>query len=175
MCRLGNLSPATLRILRNTCPLDCQWTALKPGVEFLDHQDTLEELPKLFARCRTPSRAPSTSDDADMDEAALPPLPEPVIRMRDRGATESLSALGAMISYLRQLNLDKDIFTCGNFNVYDPLKHGTSLILDGQTLAHIEVLQNSLGGEDGTLLRLLSRCITPFGMNFVFIQHDFLN
>ena len=26
-----------------------------------------------------------------------------------------------------------------NFNVYDPLKRGQGLVLDGQTLAHIEV------------------------------------
>lgn len=27
----------------------------------------------------------------------------------------------------------------GNFNIYDPMKAGKGLILDGQTLAHIEV------------------------------------
>lgn len=36
-------------------------------------------------------------------------------------------------------------------------------MLDGQTLAHIEVLQNSQGGIEGTLFQLLSRCVTPFG------------
>jgi DNA mismatch repair protein MSH6 len=28
-----------------------------------------------------------------------------------------------------------------NFNVYDPMKKGKGLVLDGQTLAHIEVRQ----------------------------------
>ena len=41
--------------------------------------------------------------------------------------------------YLRQLNIDKDILSMKNFNVYDPMKRGQGLILDGQTLAHIEV------------------------------------
>ena len=68
-----------------------------------------------------------------------------------------------------------------NFNIYDPIKRGQGLVLDGQTLAHIEVschypadrlvlmhghfqvLQNSEGTEEGTLLKLLSRCITPSG------------
>ena len=50
-----------------------------------------------------------------------------------------------------------------NFNVYDPMKRGQGLVLDGQTLAHIEVLQNNEGTEEGTLLRLLSRCVTPSG------------
>lgn len=70
-----------------------------------------------------------------------------------------------------------------NFNVYDPMKQGEGLVLDGQTLAHIEVciqqlhdamlalmgnefqvLINNEGTEEGTLLKLLSRCVTPFGM-----------
>jgi DNA mismatch repair protein MSH6 len=50
-----------------------------------------------------------------------------------------------------------------NFNVYDPMKKGQGLVLDGQSLAHIEVLLNSEGTEEGSLLQLLSRCVTPFG------------
>lgn len=67
-----------------------------------------------------------------------------------------------------------------NFNVYDPMKRGQGLTLDGQTLAHIEVclavsksdflpfnpnqvLLNNEGTEDGSLFKLLGRCITPFG------------
>lgn len=41
--------------------------------------------------------------------------------------------------YLGQLNIDRDILSMGNFNIYDPMKAGKGLILDGQTLAHIEV------------------------------------
>jgi DNA mismatch repair protein MSH6 len=41
--------------------------------------------------------------------------------------------------YLRTLNIDKDILSMKNFNVYDPMKRGKGLVLDGQTLAHIEV------------------------------------
>ena len=51
-----------------------------------------------------------------------------------------------------------------NFNVYDPMKRGEGLVLDGQTLAHVEVLLNSEGTDDGTLLKLLGRCTTPSGM-----------
>jgi DNA mismatch repair protein MSH6 len=50
-----------------------------------------------------------------------------------------------------------------NFNVYDPMKKGQGLVLDGQSLAHVEVLLNSEGTEEGSLLQLLSRCVTPFG------------
>lgn len=97
--------------------------------------------------------------------------------IRYKGAVESL---GSMIWYLRTLNIDKDILSMKNFNIYDPMKKGQGLMLDGQTLAHIEVstnvsvssfhilkaiqvLLNSEGTEDGSLLKLLSRCITPSG------------
>lgn len=38
-----------------------------------------------------------------------------------------------------QLNIDKDLLTTKNFNIYDPMKRGRNLILDGQTLNHVEV------------------------------------
>ena len=44
-----------------------------------------------------------------------------------------------MNRYLRQLNIDKDILSMKNFNVYDPMKRGQGLVLDGQSLAHVEV------------------------------------
>jgi DNA mismatch repair protein MSH6 len=50
-----------------------------------------------------------------------------------------------------------------NFNIYDPMSKGRGLVLDGQTLAHVEVLLNSEGTDDGTLLKLLGRCVTPAG------------
>jgi DNA mismatch repair protein MSH6 len=52
---------------------------------------------------------------------------------------QAMFALGAMMWYLKQLNIDKDILSMKNFNVYDPMKKGLGLVLDGQTLAHIEV------------------------------------
>ena len=48
-------------------------------------------------------------------------------------------------------------------DIFDPIRDGQSLILDGQTLAHIEILQNSDGTDEGTLFKLLCRCSTPFG------------
>lgn len=46
--------------------------------------------------------------------------------------------------YLRQLNIDKDLLTMRNFDVYDPMKRGTSVVLDGQTLAHVEVCSSRI-------------------------------
>lgn len=61
------------------------------------------------------------------------------------------------------MNIDKDIISMRNFNIYDPMKRGQNLTLDGQTLAHLEILVNGDGTEVGTLLKLLQRCITPSG------------
>lgn len=89
-----------------------------------------------------------------------------------------MEALGGMLFYLDTLNLGKDLVSQKNFNIYDPIKEGRSLVLDGQTLGHMEVgtsdatrmlhslrqvLVNSEGGTEGTLLELLQRCQTAFG------------
>lgn len=117
-----------------------------------------------------------------MDEDG--PLNETVpASIRDMaGCRPAIEALGAMAWYLRQLNIDKDLLTMKNFNIYDPMKRGRNLVLDGQTLSHIEVkgrnslhlasaygleqvLQNNEGTDEGSLHKLLNRCITPFGMS----------
>lgn len=174
----GNLSVSTLRMLRSALSVDCQWTALKAGTEFLRPEDTREELKKLFKpKAFDEDGEPMEVEDDDDDEDAR--VPENIRIMYDKPI--AMSALGGMIwcvflrrnlvlvadtssdRYLRQLNLDSDLVTAKNFNIYDPLSQGKALVLDGQTLAHIEVLQNSQGGIEGTLFQLLSRCVTPFG------------
>lgn len=119
----------------------------------------------------------------DDDENAVADLPEAIHSLVDNEC--AIMALGAMIWYLRQLNIDKALLSARNFNIYDPLRKGQALLLDGQTLAHIEVgsliglekgnsgaescfqvLLNSDGTEDGTLHHLLGRCITPYGEHY---------
>lgn len=162
----GNLSVSTLRMLRNTLSIECTWTALKPGTQFLRPEDTVQELKKLF------KKKGGAGMEVDGEEGDVP---EAIVKMYDKPI--AMTALGGMISYvipaavrpsfvrryLNQLNLDVELVTAGNFNIYDPSSAGKALVLDGQTLAHIEVLQNSQGGIEGTLLQLLSRCVTPFG------------
>ncbi|KAJ1953581.1 DNA mismatch repair protein msh6 [Dispira parvispora] len=44
--------------------------------------------------------------------------------------------------------------------------HATSLLMDGQTMANLELFQTTdenQGGEAGTLFQLINRCVTPFG------------
>lgn len=115
-------------------PSECLWTSLRP-VEGLKYEETIDELKVIY---------PGTpGDDINMDEddpsfSVLPEsVPAPIREMaRERLPIE---ALGSMIWYLRQLNIDKDILSMKNFNIYDPMKRGMGLTLDGQTLAHLEV------------------------------------
>ncbi|KAJ3497847.1 hypothetical protein NLJ89_g10297 [Agrocybe chaxingu] len=154
----GSLSTNTQRLLKTVLPSGCLWTSLRP-VEGFQYEETLDELKSIYP--------PGPGEDVTMDEgdasyAILPEsVPPPIRNMgQERLAIE---ALGSMIWYLRQLNIDKEIMSMKNFNIYDPMKKGMGLTLDGQTLAHLEVLLNNEGGDDGSLLKLLGRCVTPFG------------
>ncbi|KAI0295767.1 muts domain V-domain-containing protein [Russula brevipes] len=146
----GNLSVATTRLLKVILPGTCLWTSLR-DVEGFGYDETLSELKTLYA---------ANSQDA-MDDDDYNGLPTAIRDMIE--SKNVIEALGSMMWYLRQLNIDKDILTMNNFNIYDPMKKGQGLVLDGQSLAHIEVLLNSEGTEEGSLLQLLSRCVTPFG------------
>lgn len=99
-----------------------------------------------------------TEDD---EPGTKPILPNEIMELADQPT--AMEALGGMLFYLKSLRLDRDIFTQRNFNVYDPIREGNSLILDGLTLGHMEVLVNNEGGKEGTLLELLENCATPFG------------
>ncbi|KZT71945.1 DNA mismatch repair protein Msh6 [Daedalea quercina L-15889] len=150
----GNLSVSTTRLLKAILPGNCLWTSLRES-EGLTYNQTLKELKKLF---------PASDGDDEMTDAAhglSTAVPEAIRDMA--GQQGAIEALGSMIWYLNTLNIDKDILSMKNFNIYDPMRRGQGLVLDGQTLAHIEVLVNSEGTEDGSLLKLLSRCITPSG------------
>jgi DNA mismatch repair protein MSH6 len=60
--------------------------------------------------------------------------------------------------------LDKELLSAKNILMYDPIRNATSLVLDGQTLANLEIFQNSHDGStEGTVFKLLANSITPFG------------
>jgi DNA mismatch repair protein MSH6 len=136
----GNLSVSTTRLLRNILPSSTLWQSFKDGKEFLSPEDTVSSLEEIFGSAE---------------------LPQAIAVMTDKPL--AMEALGGMLFYLRSLNLDKDLISQKNFNIYDPIKQGKNLVLDGQTLGHMEVLMNNEGSEEGTLLQLLQRCSTPFG------------
>ena len=152
----AGLSAATLRVLRNTVPSSCQITMLKPDVEFLDADKTLQKLNTLF---NPELDAETNFEDVGPIDPSL--LPDAIATMLDKAT--AVSALGALLMYLTQLNLDRDLCSSRNFNIFDPLRQDKCLVLDAQSLTHLNVLQNDEGTDEGTLLRLLNRCVTPFG------------
>jgi DNA mismatch repair protein MSH6 len=120
--------------------------------EWWDAQTTIEKLTfeKYFRQSTTNS------------ESESPNWP-PVIREYQNNPL-AMSALGGCISFLHQLMLDEELVSLRNFKKFDVLAHANSLILDGRTLLHLEVLENDRDmGTEGTLLEILDHCQTPFG------------
>ena len=46
-----------------------------------------------------------------------------------------MSAVGGMVSYFKRLLIDKTLMSQARFLDYNPLEHGSSLMLDGQVSA----------------------------------------
>lgn len=159
----GNLTVDTQRMLRNMLPSSTLWQSFRDHREFYSSEETLRRLSDIF----------ETADDDGT--VAKMRLPEAIEAMLDTPV--AMEALGGMLFYLNSLNLDKDLISQKNFNIYDPLKEGKNLVLDGVTLGHMEVgcaasmkrqansqvLVNNEGGTEGTLLELLQLCQTPSG------------
>ncbi len=72
--------------------------------------------------------------------------------------------MGATIQYLQKLQIDKEMLLQRNFKVFD-LHRGDSktLIMGGQVLKNLNILENEQGREEGSLLHYLDHTITPFG------------
>lgn len=121
----GNLSVATQRLLRNILPSNTAWQSFRDVTEFYTAQDTVRHLGDLF------------DTDSDLAGSSKSKLPQAVADMLDKPL--AMEALGGMVFYLKTLNLDKDLVSQKNFNIYDPIKAGRNLVLDGQTLRHLEV------------------------------------
>lgn len=142
------LSTKALRILKNNTSPTTIWNHLKPEKEFWSAEMACRELDHggYF-------KAESGREDLwpeKLEEA--------------RGKELLMSAMGALVHYLRTLKLEHSLLTQGNFTSYNPIQKGTTLVLDGQTLINLEIFANTFdGSQDGTLFTLLNRCVTPFG------------
>ena len=143
-------STKAIRILKNSTGPSTSTVSLKPGKEFWTADTACRELDagQYFI-----------NDVGDNIEA----WPEPLRRAREENE-QVMSAFGALVQYLRTLQIDRALVTLGNVSWYDPIRSAGTLILDGKTLINLEVFANSFdGSSEGTLFSLLNRCITPFG------------
>lgn len=149
----GNISSRAKRIVKNNTSVDAIWNILEPIAEFWDSETTHEELARggYFK-----------SEDLD-DLSNYPDQLRSMIESRPF----LLSCFGGLLYYLRTLKLDKDLISLSNFSDYQSYNREDNaklpMILDGQSLQNLEVFVNNEGGTDGTLFKLINRCITPFG------------
>ncbi|KAF3065765.1 DNA mismatch repair protein msh6 [Daldinia childiae] len=144
----SRISTKALRILKNNTSPTTIWNYFKSGSEFWEADLTRRELDcnGYFAEA----------------EGAEERWPGTLAEARDKDLL--MSALGALVQYLRVLKIERNLLSQGNFTWYNPIHKNGTLILDGQTLINLEIFANSVnGGSGGTLFALLNRCVTPFG------------
>lgn len=122
-------------------------------------------------------------------EGSLPrPLPVVLDEMLSRPSNSTSAAwhaLGGCLSYLKNALLDRRVLGAGKVGSFDDILglntcniggQGASLelcdddahaplfvSLDGPALENLEILENSEGGVEGTLMAALDHCTTPFG------------
>uniref|UniRef100_A0A8C4PYB2 DNA mismatch repair protein n=1 Tax=Eptatretus burgeri TaxID=7764 RepID=A0A8C4PYB2_EPTBU len=175
----GSLSTEVQKIIRVTLASALQ-EQLVPGSQFWDASKTL----KILAEEEYFGKEKIEAGDAR--PGGLPPVLQEMTAGTDAlglSAAEDcelmLSALGACFFYLRKCLVDRELISMGNFERYVPPDiascrdgsdsnpsqlFGRQMILDGLTLANLEVLRNSTTGTtEATLLERLDSCATPFG------------
>lgn len=145
----GCLSPRASKIIKNNTSPNTDWNNFKPVKEFWPADITCREI---------------DASDYFVSEESNPDGKWPEGLQKHRGDELVMSAFGALVHHLRNLKLDRDAISLGNFEDYDPIRKATSLVLDGQSLINLEIFANNVdGGQDGTLFNMLNRCVTPFG------------
>ena len=100
----GGVSSKTLRILKNNTGPTTIWNYLKPGKEFWEGHITAKE---IEASDYFTSGWPQVLEEAKEKDLLM-------------------SALGALIQYLRSLKIERDLVTLGNFTWFDPILKSTS-------------------------------------------------
>lgn len=174
----GNPSIETRKILKASLSSALQ-EGLNAGTQFWDAQKTLKML----------SESDYFSEAAGKDEGAgnsfLPELLKGMTSESDslcltpkEGCELALSALGGCMFYLKKCLVDQELFSMANFEEYVPVdvemekaagpvsffsKTRQRMVLDGVTLANLDIFQNGSGGMEGTLLERLDTCSSPFG------------
>ena len=145
----GCMSTKALRMLKSNTPPTTIWNYLKPDKEFLTADKTRMKI----------------DGEAYFDKEVEDSINSWPVVLREAKEKELVfSALGALITYLSMLKIERDLITCGNFAWYDPIRKASTLVLDGQSLINLEIFANTFDGStDGTLFSMLNRCITPFG------------
>ncbi|KAJ7987524.1 hypothetical protein DPEC_G00327390 [Dallia pectoralis] len=174
----GNTSSETRTILKS-CLSSAIQEGLTAGSQFWDAQKTLKTLAEedYFKE--------SAGKDEESGSSGLPSVLKSMMSDCDslgltpkEGYELALAALGGCMFYLKKCLVDQELISMANFKEYVPVdvemekaagpdsffsQTRQRMVLDGVTLANLEILQNASGGTEGTLLERLDACSTPFG------------
>ncbi|ODQ65591.1 hypothetical protein NADFUDRAFT_74035 [Nadsonia fulvescens var. elongata DSM 6958] len=146
----GKITKQAVRIIKNNTGHNTLWNYLNSGLEFWDADTAIEE-------CARGGYFQAENLD---DITHYPVVLKSIIERQPL----AMSAFGAMLWYLKFLKIDGNLISLGNFSIYDSIRRASSLVLDGQSLKNLEIFANTFDGSDqGTVFKLLDRCITPFG------------
>ncbi len=158
------LSAATNNVLRAELRTNVLKTGLTMRSEFWDAEATISELNSAgyfsVRASKHESAAAAASGDSKMGD-----WPPALVALNENGQSIALTALGGCVSYLRRLLLDNELLPMKRFSLYDPSEAANTqfLVLDGQTLSNLEVMDSADGGDKGTLLSHVTHTVTPFG------------
>jgi len=136
--------------------------AIDPNEQFWDAERSEWE---LNAAAYFADKEASADREAGGDHTKVEQWPEVLQTVHKEGGKLTLSAVGGCVWYLRSLKLDEELVSMKNFRHmrdFEGERVG-SLVIDGQTLCNLEILENSSGTTQGTLLKRLDRCCTHFG------------
>ncbi|KAG7334314.1 hypothetical protein KOW79_002721 [Hemibagrus wyckioides] len=175
----GNLSADTRKIFKTSLS-SAMHENLNAGSQFWDAQKTLKTLADedYFKESREEGGNSSGSYLPEVLKAMTSESDSLGLTPKE-GYELALSALGGCIFYLKKCLVDHELLSMANFQEYVPVdveiqqsenesnffaQTRQHMVLDGVTLANLEILQNSsTGGTEGTLLEQLDTCCTPFG------------
>ncbi|XP_051937293.1 DNA mismatch repair protein Msh6 isoform X1 [Hippocampus zosterae] len=174
----GNPSVETRKILKASLSSALQ-EGLNASTQFWDAQNTLKNLSEedYFRE--------SAGKDQGTGRGFLPAVLKKMTSESDSlgltpkdGYELALSSLGGCIFYLKKCLVDQELLSMANFEEYTPVdvemdkaagrksffaQTRQRMVLDGVTLANLEIFQNGSGGTEGTLLERLDTCSSPFG------------
>ncbi|KAJ1473697.1 DNA mismatch repair protein MutS, partial [Baffinella frigidus] len=140
---------------------------IDPVEQYWDSETTLRELQfaGYFSDKSAGAEKGKDGEKAGDKEGGDGAWPELLATMRDENQKLALSALGGCVWYLRSLKLDTELVSMRNFRSLGDFDGACAetLVIDGQTLANLEILENGDGGAQGSVLKMLDRCVTAFG------------
>ncbi|KAK7902181.1 hypothetical protein WMY93_018950 [Mugilogobius chulae] len=155
----GNPSVETRKIFKASLSAALQ-EGLNSSSQFWDAQKTLKTLSEedYFSE---------NGDKVNTCNSLLPPL---LKNMTSESDSLCLTPKDCLV--------DQELLSMANFEEYVPVdvelekasgaasffsQTRQRMVLDGVTLANLEIFQNGSGGSEGTLLEVLDTCSTPFG------------